>query len=260
MKAGRNFHNDHPASDPSLPLNIIVNETAAHVFGFEKASEIIGKNVNGVGFKCNVIGVVNDYHQESLKNSFDPTIFYPEQEIGFSNFSVKLNTNNLPQLMEFAKRTWNARFPESPFRFFFLDEHFNEQYKNDRLFATVLWLFTILAVIVASLGLFGLSLYSIAKRKKEISIRKVLGATVYQITSLITKDYLKLILLAALVAVPLAWYLLNNWLTDYAFHIQIGLWFFILPVGLIVSISIMTVLYQSVRSALSNPVNNLRTE
>ena len=113
--------------------------------------------------------------------------------------------------------------------FFFLDERFNAQYKTDRLFATVLWLFTAIAIIIACLGLFGLSLYTIAKRKKEISIRKVLGATLFQITSMITKDYLKLVLLAGIVALPVAYILVNNWLKDYAFHIEIGIWFFIFP-------------------------------
>jgi len=155
---------------------------------------------------------------------------------------------------------WNKRFPESPFTFFFLDQHFNEQYKNDQLFSTILWLFTVLAIIIASLGLFGLSLYTVAKRTKEISLRKVLGASVLQITTLITKDYLKLILYAGLIAIPAAYFLLQNWLNDYAFHISIGLWFFILPLVLIMTIALTTVLYQSIKAALSNPVKNLRME
>ena len=113
-----------------------------------------------------------------------------------SNFSLKLIQKILQQVLAQAKQIWNATFPQSPLQFFFLDDHFNEQYKNDKLFSTILWLFTILAIIVASLGLFGLSLYTIAKRTKEISLRKVLGATVFQITTLITKDYIKLILYA----------------------------------------------------------------
>jgi len=155
---------------------------------------------------------------------------------------------------------WNKRFPQSPFQFFFLDDHFNEQYKNDRLFSTILWWFTILAIIVASLGLFGLSLYMVAKRAKEISVRKVLGATVLQITTLITKDYIKLILYAAFVAIPVAYFLLQNWLKDYAFHIEIGIWFFLLPLLLIIVIALITVLYQSLKAALANPSKSLRTE
>ncbi|MES1216364.1 MAG: FtsX-like permease family protein, partial [Bacteroidota bacterium] len=160
----------------------------------------------------------------------------------------------------FVKQKWTSYFPQSPYNFFFLDQRFNAQYNNDKLFATVLWLFTAIAITIACLGLFGLSLYTIAKRKKEISIRKVLGATLFQVTSMITKDYLKLVLFAGLVALPVAFFLVNSWLEKYAFHINIGLWFFLLPVLLIVTIAVLTVLYQSLKAAIANPAKNLRTE
>jgi putative ABC transport system permease protein len=124
----------------------------------------------------------------------------------------------------------------------------------------VLWLFTAIAICIACLGLFGLSLFTVAKRNKEISIRKVLGATVFQISSLITKDYLKLVLVAGLIALPVAFILVNSWLKDYAFHINIGVWFFLLPVVMIVMIAMLTVLYQSLKAAFANPVKNLRSE
>src|SRR4030095_4248075 len=189
--AGRNFSNDRPAVDTNVLVNIILNETAVNVFGFAKNEDAVGQYIDGNGFHCKVIGVVKDYHQESLQNSFDPIVFYPEEERNFGNFSLKLNTTNLPGVMDFVKQKWNTYYPQSPFRFFFLDEQFNAQYKTDKLFATVLWLFTAIAIVIACLGLFGLSLFTIAKKNKEISIRKVLGATLFQITSMITKDYLK---------------------------------------------------------------------
>src|SRR5688572_15712287 len=258
--AGRNFENDIPVVDTSVLVNILVNETAAKIFGFANPADIVGQYIDGSGFHCQVIGVVKDYHQESLKHSFDPIVFYLEEERGFGNISLKLSTTNLPALMDFVKQKWDSYFPESPFRFFFLDEQFNAQYKNDKLFATVLWLFTAIAISIACLGLFALSLFTIAKRNKEISIRKVLGATLFQITSLITRDYLKLILVAGIIALPVAFILVSNWLEDYAFHVNIGLWFFILPVAMIVVIALSTVLYQSLRAANANPVKNLRTE
>lgn len=258
--AGRNFTNDYPAADTNVMVNIILNETAAKIFGFTKPADVVGQYIDGSGFHCKVIGVVRDYHQESLQNSFDPIVFYPEEERNFGNFSLKFSTTNLPVLMDFVKQKWNSYYPQSPFRFFFLDEQFNAQYKSDRLFATVLWLFTAIAICIACLGLFGLSLFTIAKRNKEISIRKVLGATLFQISSLITKDYIKLVLLAGIIALPLAYILVNNWLKDYAFHISIGIWFFFLPVIMIVLIALLTVLYQSLKAALRNPVKNLRSE
>jgi len=259
--AGRNFDKDKPAGkDTSQPVSIILNETAARVLGFDKPADAISKIVEGAGFHCKIIGVMNDYHQQSLEYNFDPIVYYPEQYINMTNFSLKLHTNNLQQVLEKATKTWTSAFPQSPLQFFFLDEYFNRQYKNDKLFSTILWWFTILSIIVASLGLFGLSLHTVVKRMKEISIRKVLGASAIQIITLVTKDYIKLILIAGVIAVPLAYFLLQNWLKDYAFHIQIGFWFFVLPLVLIVVIALITVLYQSIKAAIANPVKSLRTE
>lgn len=259
--AGRNLDKDKPVSgDTAQLVSILINETAAKVFGFNKPSDAISKTLKGAGFTCKVIGVVNDYHQQSLQHNFDPIVFYPEQHINMTNFSLKLHTNNVARVVESAKKIWGTAFPQSPLQFFFLDEYFNRQYKSDQLFSTILWWFTLLAVIVASLGLLGLSLYTVSKRTKEIGIRKVLGANVLQIITLITKDYIRLVLYAGLIAVPVAYFLLQNWLSDYAFHITIGVWFFILPIILIVAIALITVLYQSLKAAIANPVNSLKTE
>lgn len=260
LLAGRNFAADIPAVDTNYVINIVVNETAAKVFGFTNAPDMLGKELQGAGFKCKVIGVVKDYHQESLQHSFDPIVFYPDEERNFGYFSLKINTSNLPALMDFVKQKWNNYFPESPYKYSFLDEQFNNQYKGDQLFSTVLWLFTSIDIIIACLGLFGLSLYTISKRMKEIGIRKVLGATIVQITQMVIKDYLKLIIVAGLIAVPVAYWLLQNWLNKYAFRIAIDIWFFLLPVLLIVSIAMLTVLYQSLKAAVTNPVKSLRTE
>jgi putative ABC transport system permease protein len=259
--AGRNFDKDKPATpDTSQIISIIVNETASRILGFNQPADAINKLVVGAGYHCKIVGVMNDYHQQSLEYNFDPIIYYPEQHINMTSFSLKLHTANLPQVLEQAKKTWSAAFPQSPLQYFFLDEYFNRQYRNDKLFSTILWWFTILSIIVASLGLFGLSLYTVVKRMKEISIRKVLGASAVQIITLVTKEYIKLILIAGIVAVPVAYFLLQNWLKDYAFHIQVGLWFFLLPLALIVVIALITVLYQSVKAAIANPVKSLRTE
>jgi putative ABC transport system permease protein len=259
--AGRNFDKDQPeTNDTNQVLSIILNETAAKVLGFAKPADAINQLVLGAGKKSKIIGVMNDYHQQSLQYNFDPIVFYPEQHIYMTNFALKVNTSDLPQLVNRAKKIWSATFPQSPLQYFFLDDYFNRQYENANLFATILWLFTILAILVASLGLFGLSLYTVAKRTKEISIRKVLGATVFQITTLITRDYVKLIFFAAVIAIPVAYFLLRNWLNDYAFHIEIDYWFFLLPFFLTVAIALITVLYQSVKAALANPAKSLRSE
>jgi putative ABC transport system permease protein len=260
MVAGRSFSNDKPNTDTAEILNVILNETGAKVLGFNDPDKMIGQELEGSGYHCKVIGIVKDYHQESLQYSYDPIVFYPEEERNFGFFSLKTNTNNLPALMDFVKQKWDTYFPQSPYQFSFLDERFNNQYNGDKLFSTVLWLFTVIAIIVACLGLFGLSLYTVSKRMKEISIRKVLGATVTQIAGMIAKDYVKLVLIAGVIALPVGYLLLSNWLKKYAFRISIDLWFFLLPVLMIVLIALVTVIYQSVRAAIANPVKSLRTE
>ncbi|HEV3250895.1 MAG TPA: ABC transporter permease [Puia sp.] len=256
LMAGRNFSTDRQGKE----TNIILNETAVKVFGFRSDGDAIGKEIKSNNSIYKIIGVIKDYHQESLQSNFDPIVFYPEQDYNMANFSLKINTSNLKELIGFIKQKWVSAFPESPFSYNFLDDIFNAQYKNDRLFSVVLWMFTFLAIVIASLGLFGLSFYTVAKRNKEISIRMVLGATVFHIVELIGKDYLKLILFAAVAAIPMAYYIMQNWLSGYAFHISLGIWFLITPVILIAGIALSTVLYHSLRAALTNPVKNLRTE
>ena len=177
-----------------------------------------------------------------------------------SNFSIKINTTNPQNLLASIAEKWLLAFPESPFVYNFLDDTFNAQYKNDRLFSTVLWLFTLLAIVVASLGLLGLSIYTVGKRRKEISIRKVLGASAIQITGMISRDYIRLIMFSALPAIPVSYIILQNWLNDYAFHISIGAWFIIAPILLILTIAMSTVFYHSLRAGLSNPARYLRAE
>ena len=259
--AGRNFDKDLPnLEDTTQILSVILNETASKVLGYEKPSEAVGQLLHGAGKTCKVIGVMNDYHQQSFQYNFDPVVYYPEQHIYMTNFSLKLNTKDLPRIVDESKKIWNATFPKSPLQYFFLDEFFNRQYKNDQVFSTILWWFTFLAIVIASLGLLGLSLYTVAKRTKEIGIRKVLGASVFQITRLITKDYIQLVIIAGIIAIPTTYLLLHNWLNDYAFHIEIGPLFFVLPLLLIICIALLTVLYQAIKAALANPVKSLKTE
>jgi putative ABC transport system permease protein len=258
--AGINFTTERPNLDTNAITNILVNETTAKIFGFDDPAKMLGKEMRGSGFNCKVIGIVKDFHQESLANGFDPIVFYLGDETNFDLFSFKFNTKDVGALLEYVKQKWNVHYPQSPFSYFFLDERFNAQYNNDRLFSSVLWLFTIIAISIASLGLLGLSIYTIAKRKKEISIRKALGATLLQVTSMMTKDYLNLVWLAAFIALPVAFLLVNSWLHKYAFHIALDGWFFVLPIMIIVAIALATVLFQSLKAAMASPVKNLRSE
>lgn len=260
--AGRNFYStERRGVDKIYVQSVIVNEAAVKLFGFNNPSDILGQEMILAGFiPSRVVGVVKDFHQRSLQYDFEPMIFSPADKAAFTNLSLKINTTNLSGVMDFIKSKWSSLYPGMPFRFFFLDDHFNEQYKSDRILATVVWLFTIIAIIVACLGMFGLSLFTIAKRSKEISIRKVLGSTEFQITGRITKDYMRLVITAGVIALPLAYILVSYWLKNYAFRIHIGLWFFVLPAILIIMIALITVLFQSLKAANENPAKNLKTE
>jgi len=260
LVAGRNFANDPALVDTTTSANVIINETAARVFGFANPAEILNRELYSGELKLRIVGILKDYHQESLKTKFDPIVFYPETDINRNVYSIKLESKNYPEVLESIKKIWTARFPDSPFNFAFLDERFNAQYKNDRQFSVILWWFTALAIVVAGLGLFGLSLYTIAKRKKEISIRKVLGADVLQVILLTSKDYIKLVIIAGVFAIPVAWKILNNWLDQYAFQIPVNLLMFLIPFTLILLIAAITISFQSIKAALANPAKNLRTD
>jgi putative ABC transport system permease protein len=254
--AGRGFTTDKRGPE----TNVILNQAAVRVLGFTSDDAAIGEKIKDGQSLYNIIGVLKDFHQKSLQSNIDPIVFYPAELYNMSEFSIRINTPDQKGMIDFIHRKWAGAFPDSPFSYNFLDDIFDAQYKSDRLFSLVLGLFAVLAIIVASLGLFGLSLYTITKRAKEISIRKVLGATVYQITQLIAKDYLRLILIAALPAIPVAWWVLNDWLNDYAFHISLGWWFVVSPIALILAVAMSTVIYHSLRAALNNPAKNLGRE
>jgi putative ABC transport system permease protein len=177
-----------------------------------------------------------------------------------SYFSIKVSQNNMPQMVDNIKRSWNASFPESSFDFFFLDDFYNRQYQQDTRFGHLFTLFSSLAIFIACIGLFGLTAYSAARRTKEIGVRKVLGASVQSIISLLTWDVVKLILVSSLVAIPLAYFFIGQWLNRYAFRVQLTWWQFVLPVIALVAIAVATTFYLTFRAALTNPTNSLRNE
>lgn len=255
--AGRQFRENF-ASD-AAQQNIILNETAARIIGFETPEAAIGQKVTYSDGDLTVVGVMKDYHQESLRNDYDPIVFYAASNF-WQYYSLKVNTSNMQETLAKVESTWKSYFPGNPFQYVFLDEFYDQQYKVDRQFNAILWCFTLLAIVVACLGLLGLSAFILSKRAKEISIRKVLGANVGQIVSLVTSEYFRLILIAGVVALPLAYVLMQQWLKSYVFRIEVGWWFFVLPILGVVLIAGLTVGWQSLRAATANPVNSMRSE
>jgi putative ABC transport system permease protein len=174
--------------------------------------------------------------------------------------SLKISTENLPQTIAAIERIYKTLFPGNPFSYSFVDEKFDEQYRNDQRFASLFSVFAGLAILIACLGLFGLASFSARQRTKEIGIRKVLGASVASVVALLSQEFVKLILLANLIAWPIAYFTMNKWLQDFAYRIDIGWWVFALAGGMALLIALVTVSTQAIKAALANPVEALRYE
>ncbi|HRI61823.1 MAG TPA: ABC transporter permease [Saprospiraceae bacterium] len=258
LVAGRNFSKDFP-KDPDT--SVILTESAARLLGFKNPEEAVGQTLAIPNFQWNpiVAGVVNDYHQVSLKKSLDPTVFYCNLYQG-EFYSMRIRTDNLPRTVEHIRQSWATAFPGNPFDYFFLDDYFNRQYENERRFGKLATVFAILAIFIGCLGLFGLSGYTIAQRTKEIGIRKVLGSTTSGIVALLSKDILKLVGLAILLALPLGWWLMHQWLSNFAYRIDVPWWIFLVAGAVAVAVAFLAVGFQSVKAALANPVKSLRSE
>jgi putative ABC transport system permease protein len=256
--AGRNFDPSDYNPDPSKLHNILLSKAAVKMLGFASPEDAIGKQV--VSRRTwTVIGVVNDWHQKSLRYALEPVMLTPFY--GTDNWiSVKVNTGNIVATMAAVKAKYNAFFPGNPFDYFFLDEAFNRQYKNDRLFGTAFTLFAGLAIFIACLGLLGLSAFGTSQRIKEIGIRKVLGASVPHIVLLLSKDFIWLILIAFLIASPIAWWIMYQWLQDFAYRIVLSPWIFLAAGLLAVIIAMVTISFQAIKAAMATPVKSLRTE
>jgi putative ABC transport system permease protein len=257
--AGRNFSRDYP-KDPDT--SVIITSSAVRLLGFKTPEEAIGKTLvitEFDGAKLIVAGVVNDYHQVSLRKTLEPTVFLCDAYDG-EYYSVRLHTNNLPQTLAYVQKSWATAFPGNPFDYFFLDEYFNRQYANERKFEQLFILFAALAIIISCLGLFGLSAFTASQRIREIGIRKVLGASVTDITTMLSGDFLKLVLLSILLVSPLTWYIMNSWLRDFPYRIHINWWIFGLAGLLSLFIALITVSFQAIKAAISNPVTSLRSE
>jgi putative ABC transport system permease protein len=253
--AGRVFAPEYTADSS----NVVINRKAVDVLGFKTAQDAIGGLIAIGTDTVTVVGVIENYHQEGLKNDFRPTAYHlaPNDQ---AYYSLKIETKDLDQTLAYAKEKYSQLFPGNPFEYFFLDTFFNRQYKTDQQFGQVFGFFAMLAIFVASLGLFGLASFTAAQRTKEIGIRKVLGSTVPNIFLLLSKDFLKLVVLANIIAIPLVWMLMNSWLDSFAFRIQIGIWIFVVSAALTTFIALITVSYQSITAAIANPVKSLRYE
>jgi putative ABC transport system permease protein len=257
--AGRNFSSTDYHADFHKLQNIVITESAVKSFEFSSNEDALGKRISVFGTNWTVIGVAKDFHQKSLHFPMEPIMFFPT--LGTYNLiSVKLNTKNIAATMADIKTKYNSYFPGNLFDYYFLDDQFNALYKSDLLFGKVFALFAGFAIFIACLGLLGLSLFTTAQRNKEIGVRKVLGASVSSIVMLLSKDFIRLIFIAFLIASPVAWYLMHQWLQGFAYQISISWWIFPSAGLLAFIIALGTVGIHTMKAASVNPVKSLRSE
>ncbi|MGI8600376.1 MAG: ABC transporter permease [Chitinophagaceae bacterium] len=253
---GRNFSEQFRTDTGAVLFNV----AAIELLGFRNPEDVLNKQIDFWGKTYNIVGVVTNHHQESLREDYDAYIFrfIPDWH---NYYSLKMHPGaDINNIIKTAEAKWASFFPGNPFEFFFLDDHFEAQYKADKQFGRTFGLFAVLAISIACLGLFGLASFVTTQRTKEIGIRKVSGAGISAILLLLTKDFIKPILISYAIAIPVTYYLLIQWLQNYAFKTDINAWMFILPALLVLVIAILTISTQTIRAASANPVKNLRTE
>jgi len=257
--AGRNFRRDDHNTDPAKVNTIMLNTSAVRHLGFKAPEQAVQRKVKFADREWEIVGVLPDFHQRSLHHAIEPMVFIP-----FFNeshyLSVRVNRAEPERLIAAVEETYDQFFPGNAFNYYFLDDFFQRQYEAERQFGSILMLFTGLAILIACLGLFGLASYTTLLRTKEIGIRKVLGASVSGIVLLLSKDFLRLVLIAVLVAIPIAWYGANRWLEDFAYQAPFSGWTFLVVGIAALSIALLAVASQSVRAALANPAESLRDE
>lgn len=256
MAAGRNFSEQFGTDKKAA----ILNENAAILLGFKDAASAVNQKIlRGGRDTLTVIGVTANFHQLGLQKIIDPMIILLRPNSS-RFYSLKVAAGKEQQTIASVKQTWARYFPRDPFDYFFLDESFEQQYKADMLFGKVFGVFAFLAILIACFGLLGLSAYNVLQRTKEIGIRKVLGASGRSILILLSRDFLKLIFISLLLAIPAAWYIMSSWLQDYAYRISIGWWVFAFAGIVALLIAVITISIQVFKAIVMSPVKNLRTE
>jgi ABC-type antimicrobial peptide transport system permease subunit len=252
---GRNFSQDNIKDQNE---SILINEEAARRFAWKNP---VGKTIRNLLNETNktVIGVVSNFHLRSLHHNIMPLyIDYDPASLGY--MSIKIKPDELQKTLHFLREKWAEITSAQSFDYFFLDEAFDRQYRNDEKLGIILSNFSVLAILIACLGLFGLASFTVEKRTKEIGIRKALGASVFGIILLVLKEFTKLILLANVIAWPIVYFSMNRWLQNYAYRIDISLSAFVLAGLIVVAIALLAAGYQAIKAARSNPVDALRYE
>ncbi|HEX6982445.1 MAG TPA: ABC transporter permease [Balneolaceae bacterium] len=262
LKQGRSFSSQRAVNG----LPVIVNEALVNAMGWTTAVEknliLTGNSLlNQAADRLQIIGVTENFHNRPLSYEIAPTILIPSKTFGgVSDIYVRIKASDIPNTLNFLRKTWSEVAPKRLFQYQFLDEVVEQAYRTEQRWKTIIRYAAGFALLITSFGLFGLSMLATERRTKEIGIRKVMGATISNIVGLLSKDFLKLVLIGFVIAVPIAWYFMNQWLQDFAYRIEIGVGIFLLAGALALLIALATVSWQSIRAALANPVDSLRSE
>jgi len=255
LKKGMSL-SDLSADTMSDNIPVLINEAAAQEWGWQ---EPLGKTIDGFSPKFKVAGVVGNFHYRSLKTKIGPLVLWPNS-YSVRNVMIRIGKGKISETMSRIEEAWDEMGPGTPMNYSFADDRFDAMYKSEDRLAMIFGSFSILGIVIACLGLLGLAAYTAERRTKEIGVRKVMGATVTNIITLLSKDFMKLVLLGFVIAVPVAWYSMHQWLTDFAYRIEIGAGVFIIAGGAAFLIALLTVSWQAARAAVANPVESLRTE
>jgi putative ABC transport system permease protein len=255
--AGRGFSKAF-GSDSSKAL--VINEAAAKMLGYQSPQDAVGKKYRQWGREGTIIGVIKDFHFKSLQESITPLTF---RFLDFWNgnlVSVKMRGGDVKNTIASIEKGWKLQNPDKPFTYYFMDEYFDRQYRAEERFETLFFNFAVLAIFISCLGLLGLASYSTVQRTKEIGVRKVMGASTASIVGLLSRDFLKLVIIAFFIAAPLAWFGMRQWLQNFAYQTDIAWWIFAVAAILSATIAFVTISFQSIKAALMNPVKSLRSE
>jgi len=259
LAEGRNFSPDSSANgreyiiNESLAKELLKDNTKADF------SSLIGKHF-GFDSIGQIVGVAKDFNFNSLHHKIETMFMFNQTQWGLSTASVKINGSRAKDALTYIESVWKKINPGIPYEYKFLDDHFKDVYRADSQISTIVGALAMLAIIISCLGLFGLASYAAEKRVKEVGIRKVLGASLQHIVFKLSKDFLKYVLIAALIALPLSWFAINKWLQDYAYRVEISWWIFLVAVVLALVIALVTISFQAIKAAIANPIKSLRTE
>ena len=259
--AGRLFSKEYPAD---TNYKMIVNEQGLKELGFASSEKAVGRFLladwHGQTYRWEIIGVVKDFHFKDLHVPVEPFGFQLNNTPQYNYMVAHAKPQNLPATLKSIESIWKKLNPNEPFEYSFMDQDFYKNYQSDERLESIVQYFTIIAILISCLGLFGLAAFSAEQRIKEIGVRKVLGASVGSIVSLLSKDFLKLVGIAIFIASPIAWFAMNKWLRDFAYRTNIGWQVFLLTAAIAICIALLTVSFQAIRAAVSNPVKSLRSE